>query len=101
MPNRDIHNFVAEMILGKGKLPTYNAVNKAMDFPSRFVGPTHRKYFHDPETLCVLAAFGTDAFMSGLLHLCVDENPIMQLAAMIAKGDFKNPDIFKCLGRIR
>lgn len=59
----------------------HDDVNKAMDWPYRFLGKKHRILFHDP--LSIIALFGNDQVKleAAALHLLVDktcENPMME-----------------------
>lgn len=55
MPSRQLHNKVAELIVGKDK--DIDIINKIIDSPYLIVGgKKHRKYFHDLKTGLVLSA---------------------------------------------
>ena len=42
MPKHEIHNLASKLVLGK----SYPNVDKFIDWPTRFLGPKHRVWFH-------------------------------------------------------
>lgn len=51
MPNRNVHNRYAKMLLKDMSLEEIDDVNRIMDAPSRIYGSHHRKYYghsHNP-----------------------------------------------------
>ncbi len=45
---RRAHNAISKALLPGVPLALINAVNYALDVPSKFAGPRHRAYLHDP-----------------------------------------------------
>ena len=77
MPNHDEHAELDKRLFGK----SYDRVHYLKDYPSRFFGPSHRRFFHDPVSnwwIAMLASEGRTseligAFLAGQLHDEVDK----------------------------
>ena len=72
MPGHKLHKSANKAVLGKD----YEDVNKLLDFPQRFMGPAHRKYFHDHTTpfLVLAATRDTKKAMAAVLHIMLDKS---------------------------
>jgi len=70
VPKRKYHALIDKIILGK----KCNTLHYILDFPSRFYGSKHRKFFHSVEeaTLIGLLLYGKDGIISACLHLLAD-----------------------------
>lgn len=77
MPNHDEHEAIDEFFLGK----SYGRVHHLKDYPARFFGPSHRRFFHDQASnwyIAMLASEGRTseligAFLAGQIHDEVDK----------------------------
>lgn len=73
MASRETHNWICKTFLGND----CNAVNNALDYPSRFLGAEHRKLFHDVPTACIIGLLFSNDKVKGvcaaLLHLVADD----------------------------
>ena len=71
MPEHQIHEFVSQLIFGK----PFSEVNRALDWPIKYLGSEHRRLFHDSLSAVViggivtLSVFGSAA---ALIHIIVD-----------------------------
>jgi len=88
------------MVLGKKHAETIDQVNAAMDAPSKWLGPNHRRLFHSVDDIITLGMFSPDAMLAGMLHIMLDKNPALQLAMHLAGGNFKNMDVIKIVSRM-
>lgn len=71
MPKRKIHESVTKLLLGQ----SYTHVDEIIDFPVKFLGPSHRKLFHTlPESflLGLLMSGEIRGGLAGLLHVLTD-----------------------------
>ena len=68
MPNRELHNFMNELILGE----SYDKLNRAIDLPARWLGYRHRKYFHDNTLVMMLLIKDPKAAMAAFIHHRLD-----------------------------
>jgi len=60
---------IDRLFLGK----EFDYVHKFKDAPARWLGPNHRKLFHDHMTNILLGiAYGPEAFIAGELHDWLD-----------------------------
>lgn len=71
MPDRKIHEFVTEILLGE----KFSDVHSAIDGPSSSSGPSHRRFFHEPETAAWIGheIAGEDGAIAAILHILTDE----------------------------
>ncbi len=73
MPDRKTHLALDRLLLGK----EYNKVHAIKDAPSQWLGPSHRRLFHDPasDLLVAITAYPDDplgAYASALFHDTAD-----------------------------
>lgn len=70
MPKRDVHDLINMIILGK----SYSQVSHALDLPAKQMGPSHRKYLHDPKSAYIMGYLvaGPRGGLAALIHLKVD-----------------------------
>jgi len=73
MPSRQGHINLDRLIWGHA----YNRVHAAKDYPSRFLGPSHRKVLHDPlsNLLIAIATYPNDplnAYLAATMHDLID-----------------------------
>jgi len=70
MPKRKYHVLIDRIVLGR----ECNALHYILDFPSRFYGSKHRKFFHSLEeaTLIGFLLYGKEGIISAWLHLLAD-----------------------------
>lgn len=71
MPNREDHNLLNKLILGR----TYDKVNRAIDLPSKYLGREHRRFFHDDITSLILFAKDPGLGAASVLHRALDRSP--------------------------
>jgi hypothetical protein len=73
MPNRKLHNAFAEAFGIDRKVA--NEVNRTMDLPSKWMGPSHRSRRHDLPYVVMLGLKmkSAQATQAGLLHIALDE----------------------------
>ena len=72
MPSRRAHRYVTRLFLGK----EFDEVHKAIDAPSKKLGPSHRKLFHSYDQaarLATLVSGDPAASYAGALHVRLDE----------------------------
>lgn len=72
MPSRRVHNNINRILLGRD----YDWLNKAVDQPSRLLGPLHRMLFHDPHVdplLTLLVTGDPDAMIAHYIHIKTDQ----------------------------
>lgn len=71
MPSGYLHRKISKALLGKSCRKT----NRAIDYPSKFLGRGHRVLFHDPLSAMAIGFILEDysGALSGLLHLATDE----------------------------
>jgi len=66
-----VHDKINRMLLGKD----YDWLNKAVDYPSRLLGPLHRMLFHDPRVdpvLTLLVTGDPEAMIAHYIHIETD-----------------------------
>lgn len=70
-PSRKVHRATTKFVLGN----EYDEVHRLLDIASKFMGKTHRKYFHDPMSAMAAGASvaGERGALTALLHLEVDK----------------------------
>jgi len=69
MADRKTHELVDKLVLGR----KFSHVHRIKDLPAKYLGPHHRKLFHDPLTNILIGAmYGPEAMLSGFLHDMVD-----------------------------
>ena len=76
MPNRELHNLFAKMLLQGIDEKRIDQINKLIDGPSQIYGSSHRRLFHSPHHLALLALMeeDPDVLTVGLAHLILDNN---------------------------
>ena len=69
MPSRRVHDYDADTN-GYSR-----EVNRMIDFPVKWMGPSHRDLFHTPEEAMLIGYFvdGWDGAIGGLRHIALDE----------------------------
>jgi len=81
MPDHMTHRIVKELLLGTSDMD----VDKLIDDPVRFLGKGHRKLFHSPRDVFMLAAFSKDParFIDhAFIHIATDRAVTAQRQAM-------------------
>lgn len=68
MPSGKVHRWFEKRVLGK----VYN-VGKVLDWPAKFLGPSHRRYFHDTKTILLSMAIDKDIGKAVALHIALDK----------------------------
>ena len=76
MPNRELHNLFAKMLLQGISEKRIDQINKIIDGPSQTYGSSHRRLFHSPHHLALLALMeeDPDVLTVGLAHIILDNN---------------------------
>ncbi len=71
MPERRIHSWITRLLLGRG----YDEVHRTLDYPSLFLGPRHRRLFHDSMDAVMIGYLigGLDGAVAAMLHILIDE----------------------------
>ncbi|MHA1506356.1 MAG: hypothetical protein ACTSR0_04105 [Candidatus Asgardarchaeia archaeon] len=70
MPSRKVHLLVDKLFLRK----TFPKVHRFMDYPSKYLGKSHRVLRHDLTTAFMLGLiYGSEAFLSSYLHILTDK----------------------------
>ncbi len=73
MPNRKVHNYIGKMLGLDPRL--VNAVNRDMDKPSRYLGPSHRKVMHsDIDAVMLMFKYkNPQAMIASKVHQLTDQ----------------------------
>jgi hypothetical protein len=71
LPKHSTHKAVSKLVLGK----SYPSVDKALDWPVRFLGPSHRKMFHSYSEAFVVGIFteGLEGGTAACIHVFLDQ----------------------------
>lgn len=72
MPSRREHIALCKSWLGEG----FEEVHALLDAPARYLGPSHRRFFHTPEeafALGLLMTGTTQGGIAGVTHVIHDE----------------------------
>jgi len=72
MPSRRAHRYYSRQLFGRD----FDDVHQAMDSPSRWLGPSHRRIFHsyvDAAILAMLVSKDPDAPRAAAFHVLLDE----------------------------
>ena len=72
MPKHNIHNFVNKLLFGR----KFEKVDKTLDYSVRFLGPSHRKVFHDYLTGPLVGAVVTQnlgGIAAAVVHISLDK----------------------------
>ena len=73
LPGHDVHFFVDRVCFGK----VYRRMHREMDWPVYYVKRNHRRYFHDPASVYLIASRcypgDQNAITSGFMHLQIDK----------------------------
>jgi hypothetical protein len=68
LPNHNVHGTVSKLVLGR----SYPSVDKAVDWPVRFLGASHRRLFHTvPESFIIgiISSQSLEGGISGIVHV--------------------------------
>lgn len=70
MPDNTVHDLIARRILGR----SFSKVNRSLDAPAKQLGPSHRRFYHDPFSAYLIgyAIAGERGGIAALLHLAID-----------------------------
>ena len=96
MPNRDVHNAVAQFVFPNIPLSVIDDVNMRMDEPSQWLGSHHRVLYHStnpaaPDSLAI--SYGNpQRELVRQLHIMLDYNKKFRLL-LKAKGIIKDKDL--------
>ncbi len=72
MPSRRAHRYYSRQMFGKD----FDEVHAALDAPSRWLGPNHRRLYHtyaDANALARLVSKDPDAPLAAMCHVLLDE----------------------------
>jgi hypothetical protein len=88
VPKRKTHEVISKLLLGQ----TFSEVNQAIDWPIRFLGPSHRIMFHTiPEAFIIGLVVTGDVkgAIAGVAHVLTDNvssSTMMELKKLTKKG---------------
>ena len=72
MPKHNIHNFVNKLLFGR----KFEKVDKTLDYSVRFLGPSHRKVFHDYFTgplVGIIVTKSLSGIAAAFVHINLDK----------------------------
>ena len=72
MPSRIAHRYYSRQMFGKD----FDELHAALDAPSRWLGPNHRRLYHtywDANVLARLVSKDPDAPLAAMCHVLLDE----------------------------